>query len=62
LAGDRAAVLELIGWEFALRRRREPGLQMEEYVGRFPEFAADLKRLVHATPDATLPTTPSAAG
>jgi tetratricopeptide (TPR) repeat protein/predicted Ser/Thr protein kinase len=32
--------------EFELRRRREPGLTVEEYVRRFPSLAEDLRRLL----------------
>ena len=35
LTGDRAATLELIAAEHELRRRREPGLDLEQYLQRF---------------------------
>src|SRR5262249_46356935 len=34
--------LGLIAAEYNLRRRREPGLDLEEYLQRFPQFRADL--------------------
>jgi serine/threonine protein kinase/tetratricopeptide (TPR) repeat protein len=42
LATDRQAALGLITTEFNVRRRREPGLGLEEYAQRFPQFRADL--------------------
>jgi predicted ATPase len=42
LASDRAAALELIAAEHELRRRREPGLTLDEYFQRFPQYRAEL--------------------
>ena len=42
LASDRAAALELIAAEHELRRRREPGLTLAEYLQRFPQYRAEL--------------------
>src|SRR5262245_24714793 len=42
LAGDRAATLELIVAEHALRRRGEPDLGLGEYLQRFPRYRAEL--------------------
>jgi serine/threonine protein kinase/tetratricopeptide (TPR) repeat protein len=42
LAGDRAGALRLIETEYRLRRRREPGLGLADYVRRFPEYRDDL--------------------
>ena len=37
LAADPKNVLELIAWEYKLRRRRESGLTAGEYRQRFPQ-------------------------
>src|SRR5262249_35733433 len=37
-------VLALIGREYQLRRRREPGLDAAEYADRFPQFRDELPR------------------
>jgi hypothetical protein len=42
LNGDRAVTLDLIAAEYGLRRRREPGLAVHEYLQRFPLFRAEL--------------------
>jgi serine/threonine-protein kinase len=42
LAGDRAGALRLIEAEYQLRRRREPGLELADYVRRFPLYRHDL--------------------
>jgi serine/threonine protein kinase/tetratricopeptide (TPR) repeat protein len=42
LAGDSGAALGLIEAEFQLRRRREPGLEPEEYLRRFPQYREHL--------------------
>src|SRR5437868_15252004 len=42
LAGDRAGALRLIEAEYLLRRRREPGLGLDDYVRRFPQYRQDL--------------------
>src|SRR5262249_46455610 len=41
-ADDRTASLNLIAAEHALRRRREPGLPLSEYLKRFPQYRAAL--------------------
>jgi predicted ATPase len=46
LAGDRAAVLDLVAAEHDLRRRGEPDLTFDEYLQRFPQYREELaKRL-----------------
>src|SRR6516162_10027422 len=42
LAGDRAVPLGLIAAEHELRRRREPGLALDDYLLRFPQYRAEL--------------------
>jgi serine/threonine protein kinase/tetratricopeptide (TPR) repeat protein len=42
LAADRSAALRLIEAEYQLRRRREPGLGLADYVRRFPQYRDDL--------------------
>ncbi len=42
IAADRERALTLIAAEYALRRRREPALTRDEYLGRFPQFHDDL--------------------
>jgi tetratricopeptide (TPR) repeat protein/tRNA A-37 threonylcarbamoyl transferase component Bud32 len=42
LAGDRDAALGLIAAEHELRRRREPRLDLNEYLQRFPQYRAEL--------------------
>jgi predicted ATPase len=42
LAGARAVLLELIAAEHDLRRRREPGLALDEFQQRFPQYRAEL--------------------
>jgi serine/threonine protein kinase/tetratricopeptide (TPR) repeat protein len=42
LAGDRAGALRLIEAEYQLRRRREPGLGLTDYIRRFPQYRHDL--------------------
>src|SRR5262249_2996646 len=42
LARDRAAVLDLLAAEYRLRRRREPDLPTQEYLGRFPQYGEAL--------------------
>src|SRR5262249_43621774 len=39
---DRAVTLELLAAEHELRRRREPGLALDEYLLRFPRYRAEL--------------------
>src|SRR3989442_8851807 len=48
LASDRAAAFDLITAEYGLRRRREPGLTLENYLQRFPQFQAELANTVVA--------------
>ncbi|HEV3005449.1 MAG TPA: serine/threonine-protein kinase, partial [Pirellulales bacterium] len=42
LAADRDSALELIEFEYQLRRRREGHLPIDDYCRRFPQFAAQL--------------------
>jgi predicted ATPase len=42
LGSNRAATLELIAAEHELRRRREPGLTLDEYLHRFPDYRMEL--------------------
>jgi non-specific serine/threonine protein kinase/serine/threonine-protein kinase len=42
LAADTPALLQLLRWEYTLRRRAEPGLTPAEFVNRFPHLAAEL--------------------
>lgn len=49
LAEDRAVVLELIAAEHGLRRRREPGLDLGEFLRRFPRYRAELPALIART-------------
>jgi len=44
LARDRNVALDLIAWEYRLRKKREPGLAIEEYVERFRQFREELSR------------------
>jgi serine/threonine protein kinase len=60
LTTDRRAALGLIAREFDLRRRREPGLRVDEYLDRFPQYRADLAERLpgpHARP--ATPSVPS---
>jgi predicted ATPase len=51
LARDPAVVLELIAAEHELRRCREPGLALDEYLQRFPQYRAELPaQIVRPTP------------
>src|ERR1700722_10069811 len=43
LTQDTGLLLSLLVRECELRRRREPGLEMEEFIRRFPFLAADLR-------------------
>jgi serine/threonine protein kinase len=38
LANDSRAILRCLAQEFTLRRRREPGLHLQEYQERFPQY------------------------
>src|SRR5262245_11056615 len=52
LSDNRAATLELIAAEHEFRHRREPGLALDEYLQRFPQFRAELPdHLVQSTFD-----------
>jgi predicted ATPase len=73
LADDGAAAVKLIAAEYDLRRRAEPHLAPDEFVRRFPRYAAELLRqLARATraggdtpgrkPDAGPATPPEVAG
>ncbi len=42
LAADRKRAVNLITWEYELRRRREPGLTADEFLRRFPQYREDL--------------------
>src|SRR5262249_47251869 len=42
LIPDRATILELLVVEYELRRRREPGLALDEFRQRFPHYQAEL--------------------
>jgi serine/threonine protein kinase/tetratricopeptide (TPR) repeat protein len=60
LAADHRAALGLIAAEYNLRRRREPGLLLEEYLNRFPQFRADLPQRIRG-PHTLLPESPPPA-
>jgi predicted ATPase len=45
LAAERAILLGLIAAEHEMRRRREPGLSLDEYLERFPEYEVELPKL-----------------
>jgi predicted ATPase len=54
LAGERAIILGLIAREHELRKRREPGLTLDEYLDRFPQYRVELPELASQsdiTPD-----------
>lgn len=54
LTGDRSALLDLIEFEFNHRRRGQPGLALDEYTQRFPQFGAELnERLKPPAPSAS---------
>jgi predicted ATPase len=46
LAGDAAAVLDLIEAEYHLRRRGEPQLALDNYLRRFPHLGRELPRKI----------------
>jgi WD40 repeat protein/tRNA A-37 threonylcarbamoyl transferase component Bud32 len=51
LAGNPTAALDLIASEYRLRRGREPGVEPDEYLARFPLYAGELRlRLLEADP------------
>jgi predicted ATPase len=63
LAGDRAAALELIEAEYALRRLRREDVRFDEYRARFPDFAEQLrKRLLPHEAETDTPAGTPAAG
>jgi predicted ATPase len=49
LAADRAVVLDLIAAECEFRQRREPELDPDEYVQRFPQYRAELPEQIIQT-------------
>jgi serine/threonine protein kinase len=53
LNDDLATILDLIVAEHARRRRREPDLNVAEYLGRFPHFAEELRRRLPVSPGPT---------
>jgi hypothetical protein len=61
LGGDREVALGLIAAEFQLRRRREPGLTLDEYRQRFPAYRQELPARLQAAAAAgpALPAAPS---
>jgi serine/threonine protein kinase len=57
LVGDGAALLDLLAWEFEMRRRNEPALSLADYRARFPDHSAALaERLATLTTLSALPT------
>lgn len=42
LTGDQSGILAVIGAEHELRRRHEPGLGLDEYLQRFPQYRSQL--------------------
>lgn len=52
LADEQTFVLELITAEWELRGQRDTGLCAEEYFGRFPQYAPDLRRQLLRAKDA----------
>src|SRR5947209_16045551 len=46
LTERRAVPLGLIAAEHELRRRREPGLALDDYLQRFPQYRADLSEQI----------------
>ena len=65
LAVDRAQVLSLVARERAQRRRCEPDLTIQEYLGRFPEYQRELlasSELESADPLPTSAETPWTTG
>jgi predicted ATPase/aminoglycoside phosphotransferase (APT) family kinase protein len=48
LAGDRAVAFDLITAEYELRRRREPGLTLDNYLQRFPDYRIELANTIVA--------------
>jgi serine/threonine protein kinase len=52
LVGDRAVALGFIAAEHELRRRREPGLALAEYLRRFPQYRAELPERIAGPTDA----------
>lgn len=60
LADDRTVTLGLIAAEHELRRRREPGLALDGYLQRFPQYSAELpQRIAQLTVPAAMPQRPS---
>jgi serine/threonine-protein kinase len=48
LAADQPVALELIAAEYQVRRKREPGLAVGEYLERFPQHAQTLRARLEA--------------
>jgi serine/threonine protein kinase/formylglycine-generating enzyme required for sulfatase activity len=42
VAADQAVVLNLLAWEFALRRQSKPNLSLDDYLKRFPSLGEQL--------------------
>jgi predicted ATPase len=62
LAGDRAAALELIEAEYALRRSHHEDVRFDEYRARFPVFSEELReRLLPHEVETHTPAGPGAA-
>jgi serine/threonine protein kinase len=57
LQTDIERLLELIAWEFRLRRRTEPGLRSEDYLGRLPVPEEALRVRLAAEPLSDEPVT-----
>jgi WD40 repeat protein/tRNA A-37 threonylcarbamoyl transferase component Bud32 len=49
LSRDPGVLLDLIAAEYEQRRRREPDVDISEYLGRFPHFASQLRPMLEAT-------------
>jgi tetratricopeptide (TPR) repeat protein/tRNA A-37 threonylcarbamoyl transferase component Bud32 len=60
LADEARVVVDLLAAEYALRSRREPGLNADEYVRRFPRHREALRARLHAPVDSDAPAAPTA--
>jgi tetratricopeptide (TPR) repeat protein len=58
LAAHPTAVLDLIGAEYRLRRRREGEVRAEEYLERFPAYRAGLSPRLPGAPSGVTPEVP----
>jgi tetratricopeptide (TPR) repeat protein len=58
LVGDTEATLALVAAEYEQRRRREPGLDAEEYARRFPGHKVELQQRLRAGPAGSESATP----